>query len=89
MRPITLAIQDRQLHIDDPAQSSASVISCPPGTIKSIVARKVGTNLAFQFAWELRVDRGISNSLTIRFIESDFMAVEVMMLQIHELLALK
>jgi hypothetical protein len=69
-RPITLAVHKAKFLIDDAATSGA-IRTIDSKELKSIAVARIGTSLTMESIHELQLTRGWTNTLRIRFVETE------------------
>jgi hypothetical protein len=87
-RPITLAIQNRTLLIDDVAVNASAVISVVPGTVRQLSLRDAGRSIALEPLWELTIQRHLDSDIRFYFVEKDPVRAELLVFDLYSGLGL-
>jgi hypothetical protein len=82
-RPITLAIQDRTLLIDDVAANASTVTAVHAVAVRRLGLRKLGRSIALEPLWELTIERHLDPEINLCFVEKDPVRAELLVFDLY------
>jgi hypothetical protein len=87
-RPITLAIQDRTLLIDDVALNANTVTAVHAYHVRRVSIRNAGRSIALEPLWELKIERLLEPEINFYFVEKDPVRAELLVFDLYSGLGL-
>jgi hypothetical protein len=87
-RPITLAIQDRTLLIDDVALNAKNVTAVHAYHVRRLSIRNAGRSIAMEPLWELCIERHLESEINFYFVEKDPVRAELLVFDLYSGLGL-